>query len=121
MKVKYTIAAEGSAEETAIREALTSINLNVILVEKKVVVSDLLRDENFARDENFKITWAVARDSKIIPEVILNELSTVYDDTSEMTVEMLLKMICGAAFDANVSDAELESVLKKLIHFVETI
>lgn len=66
---------------------------------------DLLRDENFTRDENFKITWSAARNCKIIPESILNELSKVYDNSSEMTVEILLKMICGAAYDVHVSNA----------------
>lgn len=121
MKVKYVIDAEGYAEETAIKEALASINLNVILVEKQVDILDLLRDENFARDENFKITWLAARSSKIIPESIINQLSEVYDDSSEMTVEILLKMICGAAYDVHASDAELESILRKTIQFANEI
>lgn len=121
MKVKYVIDAEGCAEEGEIRKALASIKLNVILVEKQVVVLDLLREENFARDENFKITWLAVRNSKIIPESIINELSEVYDDSSEMTVEILLKMICGAAYDVHVSDAELESILRKIIQFANAI
>lgn len=121
MNVKYVIDAEGCTEEGEIREALASINLNVILVEKQVDVLDLLRDENFTRDENFKITWSAARNCKIIPESILNELSKVYDNSSEMTVEILLKMICGAAYDVHVSNAELESILRKMIQFANTI
>ncbi len=119
MKVEYAINAEGSAEVTQIREVLASIGLKVILVEKMVDTDDLLRDENFARDENFEISLAAVRESNLLPECIEKDLAAVYSDDTVMTAEALLNSICGSSADVDITNIELEETLRKLIRFLK--
>ncbi len=120
MKVEYAINAEGSAEVTQIREVLASIGLKVILVEKMVDTGDLLRDENFARDENFEISWTAVRESGLLPESIEKELAAVYGDTTMLTADALLNSICGISADVDITNQELEKTLRQLIRFLNT-
>ena len=121
MKYEYSIYAEGALEEEVIQRQLSELGLTEILVEKRINIDSLIRDENSSRDENFGSKWETLLSSGVLTENIRAELTKT--DTPEpdsmQTLGYLLRNIGVCAGLTNASIAKMLQEAFRFLHEAE--
>ena len=117
MKYEYSIYAEGTLEEEVIQRQLSALGLTEILVEKRINIDSLIRDENSSCDENFGSKWETLLSSGVLPENIRSEL-TKTDDPKPDSMQTLGYLLRNTGVCAGLTNASIAKMLQEAFRFL---
>ncbi len=117
MKYEYSIYAEGTLDEEAIKKQLSGLGLTGILVEKRINIDSLIRDENFAHDENFESKCKALMSSGILPEKVQANMAET-DILKSDSIQSLGYEIRNAGIRSGITDTSIVKLLQKVFRFL---
>ncbi len=117
MKYEYSIYAEGTVDEKVIQRQLSELGLTEILVEKRINIDSLIRDEKSSRDENLGSKWETLLNSGILPENIRFEL-TKTDAAEPDSMQNLGYLLRNTGVCAGLTNASIAKMLQEVFRFL---
>lgn len=117
MKYRFIIHAEGEFDEETVVEKIKSIGLDIIFVEKHIDIESVIRDQNFARDENYDAKWNALYDSGLIGKDVLNRIAERMQNR-EKSMHQLASAIRDVGEERDVTNYTIAKTMLSILDFM---